>query len=160
MWASTKMRAICVTMRRGLAAGVALGWLAACTSVPTEVPPRFAPLAEQARREPWPNLCAVPPRPSPAELAPRTEAAEATRAAGRRASLEAATLRRELGLPVVRSPVSPPAPPRPRTTRTGRGPLLVEVGSGRTVRAETATGDLADLLGWIEEALRAPGATR
>ncbi len=151
---SCRRRVERATSRRRAGALLLALLLAGCSATtPPSVPARFADAVARARTEPWPRLCAVPPRPAAEVLVPRTAVREETRAAGRRAAAESARLRRRLGLSVVRPAPLPPAPPTPRGRRPSR-PRLVEMAAGRTVRAETVTGRLADLLDWLEEAVR------
>ncbi len=132
--------------------------LAGCTAVsPPPTPPRLTAELDRARSAPWPALCQVPPRPEAAELAPRTQVREAMERARARTAATAAELRERYGLTVARAEPRREAPSSQAIA--AMPPVVVEMGAGRTVRAETATGSLVDLLDWIEEAVR-PGGRR
>ncbi len=146
------------TIRRGPGWALLVLALAGCTAVsPPAVPPRLAAELDWARRAPWPALCQVPPRPEAAELASRTQVREAIERARARTAAAAAELRGRYGLTIARAEPRREAP-APQATAV-MAPAVVEMGAGRTVRAETATGSLVDLLDWIEEAVR-PGGRR
>lgn len=134
----------------------ALGLVAACTPVPP-LPGQLAAQLAEAAHGGWPDVCRVPPPEEPDLFAAEVRAELArTRML---AAYEAGVIRFRAGLRAL--PPEPPQEAEPAHATPAAAPPspppVVEPGVGETVRTETASGSLADLLLWLEGALSASG---
>ncbi len=140
--------------------------LSACTAAGPRLPPELAAAREKAAREPYPDLREVPERPRLGySIEQRREIARELAADRDNAAYEGQKLRYETGLaPTPPRPPEPPAPPAAvagvETPRPG-APPPTDVGRAyveETLRGGGRTGELDDLIEWLQSFLDSGGA--
>ncbi len=154
------------TVLHRIAGALLLGLLvSACGTAGPQLPPELAAAREKAAREPYPDLRDVPERPRLGYSIEQRRAIARELAADRaNAAYEGQQLRYRTGLAAT-PPQPPPRPPQPASAKSGAkappgAPPPADVGRAyveETLRGGGRTGELDDLIEWLQSFLDSGG---